>query len=180
MDWTVFGLRTLHTILNLYLFCLYISPVITVSASFGGFSVDLLCELIDWSLCYLDTLIEVYSSYLIYVLFILFIYLFALCYICFCLLILLILLFVVVDIVVSYSFFNSFHCSCSGFSMYFIFLLVISTLLFILPLCIGASLSRCHRCFVLFLFLFSLLAHCVFNSRYCHCCLYDLALVLLD
>ena len=61
------------------LFCFYITPVITVSASFGGFSIDLLCELIDWSLNDLDALIEVYSSYLIYVLFIPFIYLFALC-----------------------------------------------------------------------------------------------------
>ena len=103
------------------LFCLYITLVITVSASLGGFSIDLLCKLIHWSLCDLDALIEVYSSYLLYVLFILFIYLFALCYICFCLLILLILLFVVVDVVVASSFFNSFYCSSSGFSMYFIF-----------------------------------------------------------
>ena len=75
--------------------------------------------------------------------------------------------------------FNSFYCSC-GFSMYFTFLSIVATFLFMLPLCLGASLSRCHRCFVLFLFLFSLLAHCVSNSRYCHRCLYDLALVLLD
>ena len=73
-----------------FLFCLYITPVITVSASFGGYSIDLLCELIDWSVNYLDALIKVYSSYLIYALFIFFIYLFVLCYICICLLIILI------------------------------------------------------------------------------------------
>ena len=44
LDWTVFVLRTLDTILTLYLFCLYITSVITVSASFGGFSINLLCE----------------------------------------------------------------------------------------------------------------------------------------
>ena len=121
--------------MTLYLFCLYITPVITVSASFGSFSFDLLCELIDWSLCDLDALIEVHSFYLIYVLFVLFIYLFALCYICFCLLILLILLFVVVDVVVAYSFFNSFDYSCCS-------------LLFMLPLCIIRTLlSICiHFC----------------------------------
>ena len=118
-----------------------------MSTSFGGFSIDLLCELTDWSLNNLDALIKVYSSYLIYVLFILFICLFALCYICFCLLILLILLFVVV--VVVYLFFNSFYCSCcSGFSMYFTFLLVVGTLLFLLPPWIEALLSVCHCCFV--------------------------------
>ena len=148
LDWTVFVLRTLGTILTLYLFCLYITPVITVSASFGGFLINVLCELIDWSLCDLVTLIEVYGPYLIYVcLFILFIYLFALCYIYFCLLILSVLFFVVV--VVAYSFFNSFHCSCSGFSMYFTFLLVISTLLFMLSLCIRTF----YPCYYYFVFI---------------------------
>ena len=131
LDWTVFGLIPLDTILTLCLFCLYITPVITLSVSLVGFSIDLLCELIDWSLCALDALIEVYRSDLIYVQVILFIYLFALCHICFCLLILLILLFVFVDFVVAYLFFNSFHCSCSGFSIYFTFLSAISTLLFV-------------------------------------------------
>ena len=119
-----------------------------MSASFGGFLIDLLCELIDWSLNDLDALIEVYSSYLIYVLFILFIYLFALCYICFYLLVLLILLFVVVDVVVVYLFFNSFYCSCSGFSMHFTFSSIISTLLFILPLSIRTLQSICYHYFV--------------------------------
>ena len=44
--------------------------------------------------------------------------------------------------------FNSFHCSCTGFSMYFTFLPVVGTLLFMLSLCIEALLSVCHRCFV--------------------------------
>ena len=77
-----------------------------VSTSFRGYSINLLCELIDWSLNDSDTLIEVYSSYLTHVLFILFIYLFALCYTCFCLLVLLILWFVVVHTVAVLSFFN--------------------------------------------------------------------------
>ena len=123
-----------------------------------------------------------YSSYLIhmYVLFILFIYLFALCYLCFCLLILLILLFAVVDVAVAYSFFNSLHCSCSHFSIYFTFLSVISILLFMLPLVIRTLLSICYIITLyLFLFLFSLLTHCVSSSSYCHCYLYNLGLVLL-
>ena len=108
---------------NLYLYIISIYIYITVSASFGGFSTGLLCELIDWSLNDLDALIEVYNSYPIYLLlFTLFIYLFALCYIYFCLLILLVLLFAVVDVVVVYSFLTSFYCCCSGFSMYFTFL----------------------------------------------------------
>ena len=132
-------------------------------------------------------------------------------------------------------FFNSFYCSCSGFSMYFTFLSVISTLLFILPLCIR---TFCYHYFVfisvviwivksllirflihsivvvlvflclllfwwlsvlcclcchcefepscpfvivalyLFLFLFSLLTHCISKS-YCRRYLYDLVLALL-
>ena len=100
----------------IYIYFVFILHLWSQCLSFGGFLIDLLCELIDWSQCDLDalyTLDEVSSSYLIYVLFILFIYLFALCYICFCLFILLISLFVVA--VVAYSFFNSFYCSCSGF-----------------------------------------------------------------
>ena len=122
LDWTVFGLRTLDTIVILCLFCLSITPLIAVSTSLGGYLIDEQSKLIDWSLCDLDAFIEVYSSYLLYVLFILFIYLFVLCYVYFCLLIILVLLFVFVDVVVAYSFFNSFHCSCSGSSMYFTFL----------------------------------------------------------
>ena len=88
----------------------------------------------DLFLCGLDALIvEMYTSYLIYILFIMFIYFFALSYIFFRLLMLLILLFVV-DVVVAYFFSNSFHCSCSGSSMHFTFLSVISSLLFMLPL----------------------------------------------
>ena len=88
----------------------------------------------DLFLCGLDALIvEMYTSYLIYILFIMFIYFFALRYIFFCLLMLLTLLFVV-DVIVAYFFLNSFHCSCSGSSMYFTFLSVISSLLFMLPL----------------------------------------------
>lgn len=111
-----FGLRTLGTIVILYSFCFCITPVITMSESFAGSSIDQQCKSIDWFLCNLGTLIEVYSSCFIYVLFILFVHLFGLSYLCFCLLILLILLFVFVDIVVDYLFFNSFRYSCSGFS----------------------------------------------------------------
>ena len=160
------------------LFCLYITPAITLYASFRGFSIDLLCELFDWFLNDLDALIEVYSSYLIYILFILFIYLFALCYIYFCLLILLILLFVVVDVVVVYSFFNSSYCSCFGFSIYFTFLSLVGTLLFMLALCIGALLSFVIVVLYLFLFLFSLFTHYISKS-YCSRYLYDLPSVLL-
>ena len=134
LDWTFFGLRTFDTILILNFFFLYITPIITVSTSFGGYSIDQHCKSIDWFLCDLDALIKMYSSYLTYVLCILFIYSFALCYLGFCLLILLILLFVVVEAVFAYSFLNSFHGSCIGSSMYFIFLQVISTLLFMLSL----------------------------------------------
>ena len=42
----------------------------------------------------------------------------------------------------------SLHCSCSGFSMYFTFLPVVGTLLFMLLLCIEALLSVWHRFFV--------------------------------
>ena len=106
--------------------------------------IDLLCELIDWSV-WLRSKRSKCIVLTLYVLFILFIYLFASCYICFCLFMLLILLFVV-DVVVACSFFNSFCCSCSGFSTCFTFLSVVGTLLLMLPLCIGASLSVCHRC----------------------------------
>ena len=64
-----------------YIYALYQYIYITVSASFGGFSTGLLCQLIDWSLNDLDAFIEVYNSYPIYLLlFTLFIYLFALLY----------------------------------------------------------------------------------------------------
>ena len=119
-----------------------------------------------------------YSSYLIYVLFIVFIYLFALCYICFCLFILLILFLLLLRLLLFFVFLNSFYCSCSGFSMYFTCFPFVGTLLFMLPLCIGAFLSVCHRSLYLLLFLFSLLTHCIPKS-YCHRYLYDLALVLL-
>ena len=98
---------TLGTILILYLFCPYITPVITVSASFRGFSVDLLCGLIDWSMRDLDALIKVYSSDLICFIYSIYLFIFPVCYVCFCLLILLILLFVFDDVVVSFLFFNS-------------------------------------------------------------------------
>ena len=128
------------------LFCRYITPAITLSASFGGFSIDLLYELFDWFLNDLDALIEVYSSYLIYILFILFIYLFALCYIYFCLLILLILLFVVVDVVVIYSFFNSSYCSCFGF----LYILLFCRLSVLCCLCWHCVLEPCCRLSSLF------------------------------
>ena len=96
----------------------------------------------------LDALIEVYSSYFIHVVFILFINLFVLCYLCFCLLILLILLFSVVYAFATYLFFNSFHCSCSGSSMYFSFLSLIRNLLFMLPLFIRTLSFNCYHYFV--------------------------------
>ena len=103
------------------------------------------------------------SAYLLYVIFVLFIDIINFIVCCCC------CLFV----------FNSFHCSCSGFSMYFTSLSVVGTLLFMVPLCIGALLSVCHRCFVFAPVLFSLLTQCVSYSSYCHCYLYNLALVLL-
>ena len=106
LDWIVFGLRTLDTIVILYLFCLCVTPVIIVSTSFGGYSIDEQCKSTDWFLCDLDALIKVYSSYIIYVLFILFINLFTLCCLYFSLLILLILLFVVIDFAFAYSLFK--------------------------------------------------------------------------
>ena len=54
----------------------------------------------------------------------------------------------------------------------------IHTLLFMLPLCMAASFSVCHRCFVFVSVLFSLLTQCT-SKGYCHHYLYDLALVLL-
>ena len=120
---------------------------------------DRLAMQIHWLvLCYLDALIEMYSSYLIHVLFV---------YLCFCLLILLILLFVVDDVGVAYWFFNSFDCSCPGSSMYFTFLSVISTLLFMLPLFIKTLLFICYH-YSLFLLLFSLLTHYVTYSSFEH------------
>ena len=121
-----------------------------------------------------------YSSYLIYVVFILSIYLFVLCHLYFCLLTLPIVLFVVVDVVVAYSFFNLFYCSCSGSSMYFNFLTFNRTSLFMLALFIRTLYYSFGIIILyLFLFLFSLLTLCVSYSNYCHPYLYDLALVLL-
>ena len=40
LDWTVFGYRILDTIVVLYSFCLCITPLITVSASFGSYLID--------------------------------------------------------------------------------------------------------------------------------------------
>ena len=93
---------------------------------------------------------------------------------------LLILLFAVGDVVaVAYSVFNSFHCSCSGFSTYFTF----CRLSVLCCLCCHRVLEPCFpfafAALYLFLFLFNLLKHCVSNSGYCHRYLYDLALVLL-
>ena len=97
-------------------------------------------------LCYLCfCLLTLWSRYVV---FILLIHLFVLCYLCFCLLTLLILLLVVADVVVAYSFFNSLHCSCSSSSMYFTFLSVIRTLLFMLPLFIRTLLFICYHYFV--------------------------------
>ena len=112
--------------------CLSFTSMITLPASFGGYLVDQQSKLINWFLRDLDVFIKEYSSYLINFIFILFTYLFILCYLCLFLLILLILLFAAVDVIVAYSLFNSVECSCSGSSIYFAFLLVIKSLLFIL------------------------------------------------
>ena len=40
LDWNVSGLRTLDTFMISYLFCLCITPVITVFVSFGDYSID--------------------------------------------------------------------------------------------------------------------------------------------
>ena len=40
LDWTIFGLKTLDTIVILYLFCLCITPVMTESASYGGYLIN--------------------------------------------------------------------------------------------------------------------------------------------
>ena len=77
------------------------------------------------------------------------------------LLMLFILWFVTVDVVVVHSFFNSFYCSCSDFSMYFPFLSVIRTFLFMLPLCIRALLSICYHYFV-FIFVVILFVNLLF------------------
>ena len=79
-----------------------------------------------------------------------------------------------------YSFFNLFYCRCSGSSMYFTFFCRLPELC---CLCCQCLLEPYYSFAVitlyLFLFLFSLLTHCVSYSGYCHCYLYDLALVLL-
>ena len=62
--------------------------------------------------------------------------------------------------------------------MYFTFLPVVGTLLFMLLLCIEVLFSVWHRFLYLLLVLFSLLTHCISKS-YCCRYLYDLALVLL-
>ena len=135
LDWTVFGHRTLGTILNLSYFvfilhlwshCLHHLEAFQ-SISYANQLIGLWMIWMLWSKCIVLTL------YMLCLFF--FINVFALCYIYFCLLILLILWFVVIDVVVVHSLFNSFCCSCSSFSMYF-FLSVISTFLFMLPLCI--------------------------------------------
>ena len=88
--WIVFGLRTLDKILNLYLLPLYFTSVITVSASFGSFPINLLYKLIDWFLCNLDALIGVYGSYLICSIYFIYLFICFMLYL-FCLLILILL-----------------------------------------------------------------------------------------
>ena len=163
-------------ILNLNLLPLYITPVITVSTSFGSFPINLLCKLIDWSLCDLDTLIEVYGSYLICSIYFIYLFICFMLYL-FCLLILLILLFVVV--VVAYSFLIHSIVVVLGF------LCILLLCLLLVHCCLWCHCvleSCCPFAIValyLLLFLFSLLTQCVSYSSYCHCYLYNLALVLL-
>ena len=57
LDWTVFRLRTLDTIVISYLFFLSITPLITMSTSFGSYSIDQKCKLIDDTLHDLDVFI---------------------------------------------------------------------------------------------------------------------------
>ena len=87
------------------------------------------------------------------------------------------LVFALVAAVVAYSFFNSLHCSCSGSSMYFTFLSVISTLLFMLPLLEPFAIITLY----LFLFLFNFLTHWKHPTQVIVISIfYDLALVLLN
>ena len=150
LDWTVFVLKTLGTILTVYLFCLDITSVITVSTSFGGFSINLLCKLIDWSLCDLGTLIEVYSSYLLYVyLFYLSIYLlyviftFVYWYYQFYSLLLLLLLLLLIHFLIHPI------VVVLVFLCILLFLFLISTLLFMLSLCIRTF----YPCYYYFVFI---------------------------
>ena len=139
LDWIMFSIRTLDMILILHLFCFYITTVITVSASFGGYSVDnnanwLIGFCVIWMLWLKCIVLALYmfflfclSIYLFYVVFA-----FVYWYQFYCLFLLLLLLLT--------HLFNSFCCSCSGSFMYFILLLVISTLLFMLPVFISTLL----------------------------------------
>ena len=131
MDWTVFGLRTLDTILNLsyFVFILHLRSQCPhhleaiQSICYANWLIVLWMIGTLWSKCIVLTLDMFYLFFYLFICFMLYF---------FCLLILLILWFVVADVVVVHSFFDSICCSCSAFSMYFIFLSVISTL----PLCI--------------------------------------------
>ena len=93
LDWTDFRLWTLDTMLDFIFTCDHIVRVI--SKLF-----DRLAMQMNWFLCNLDVVIEVYSSYLRF-LFVQFIYLFVLYDNRFCHLILFILLFVVAVVVYS-------------------------------------------------------------------------------
>ena len=134
-DWTVFGIRTLDTIVTLYSFCFCITPVITL--------VSIIWWLLNWLAMQIDWLVSVWfgrfdrSVCLTYVQFILFIYLFVLCYLCLCLLI---LLFYYLLLFLFLLLFNSFRCSCSGSSIDLILWSVFSISLFRLPVFISIHL----------------------------------------
>ena len=100
LEWTVLGLRTFDTILSWYLFWLYITPVITVSTPFGGFSIHLLSKqivlLMIWTL-WLKCVVLTYISYIyftyLFICFMLYLFLstdiinfiFSCCWYCICL-----------------------------------------------------------------------------------------------
>ena len=67
LDMIVFRIRTLDAILDFICYlCSWITPLVTVSTSYGSHSIELECELGDWFLCGLDTVIEVDRSLFIH------------------------------------------------------------------------------------------------------------------
>ena len=123
LDWTDFRLWTLDTMLDFIFTCDHIVRVI--SKLF-----DRLAMQMNWFLCNLDVVIEVYSSYLRF-LFVQFIYLFVLYDNRFCHLI---LFYCLLLLLLFTHRFYSFRCNCSVSSIYFILLSVIITLFLMLPI----------------------------------------------
>ena len=134
-----FGLRTLGTIVILYSFCFCITPVITMSESFAGSSIDQQCKSIDWFLCNSDVLIEVYSSTLYMSTY------FVDLFICFMLSMLLL-----IDII---NFIVCCCCCCCLITFFIHFVVVVLVLLFIFLLQVIRALLFMLRLFISTLFL---------------------------